>query len=101
MSGWLRAVLVGMLRDAARRDRAYWEPAPRGEPAEPTPEPVRHRVKIAIFPDLGPSVKGFCGNRTAKESRMVLIAERFGSLVLALTIVVLALVVVAFVLVAF
>lgn len=66
-----------------------------------TPELGRRRVKIAIFPDLGPSVKGFCGNRTAKESRMVFIAERFGSLVLALTIVVLALVFVAFVLVAF
>ena len=36
MSGWLRAVLVGMLRDAALRDRAHREPAPRGEPAEPT-----------------------------------------------------------------
>ena len=88
--------------DAALRDRAHREPAPRGEPADAhTPELGRRRVKIAIFPDLGPSVKGFCGNRTAKESRMVFIAERFGSLVLALTIVVLALVVVAFVLVAF
>ena len=100
-SGWLRAVLVGMLREVPDAIGRSGSP-PRGEPAEPTHRNLfRPRVKIAIFPDLGPSVKGFCGNRTANESRTVFIAERFGSLVLALAIVVLALVVVAFVLIAF